>query len=702
MTFRNSNLPLLPTFSFAKAPEYLDEVDRLGRSAWESDWFDQFEALSEVASLRREHGADLVHLFYRATVLNHAYNGKARIGGTRGVTEWGHPSVFAHEIGHNLGGEHQPEVAAPSLAHARDLVRAGGAPEWRRYAFAHSWYKNGSPAPDGQWGDYGTSLSYSRLGREPYYSIAGSKVRTGELGIPDQRENQRAFRTTVWDRAGQSLLDAQTPLPPINVRVKRLVGEQGATVQWQPSRSRVDGYYVLLESFRSEQAVRRVTVGAEARQTTVEALGPGLFKLSVFSFADVPDVGRRYSEADIRQLLIEGAEPRAPAWGRVLLEDFDHRRWLITFEWIVYPTSAEAGHPGSKIEVGLSYGGASAEKRFFFDEVEGTHYTFVEKSDGGEQVWLNASYHTFNGESPEITATLVLPDPPSGETSFGDDSGEGDECSQYVTPYWRGRGGFVVRPEQGACVEVTSICSGDQTERFCAAPGESIVELLRPSVCYDSAGGSFSGRVEFRNIGPGGWYWVDGDRNAAGAPLVCRSALRGASAASPLGVRTEVLRHGTFFRHDRSGLAGIVPHLAKGGRRLVAPFWRGTGGIVGSATNGRSVRVRVSCGSEEQTETFYAQDDGLVVELLRPWLCTGTAGEPLSGGLEVEGMEPGGWYWIDGNRNAAVAPLLSLEELGGAPPIAPAGVGAIEGRYGTLFTHESSGLIAIVPRVSRN
>ena len=87
--------------------------------------------------------------------------------------------------------------------------------------------------------------------------------------------------------------------------------------------------------------------------------------------------------------------------------------------------------------------------------------------------------------------------------------------------------------------------------------------------------------------------------------------------------------------------------------RFVAPYWRGTGGIVVKPANGLSVKFEMSCRGARTTETLYANDDGLVVQLVRRDACMDDHGNPVRGELSVRDIEPGGWYWVDGPRNAA-------------------------------------------------
>ena len=172
--------------------------------------------------------------------------------------------------------------------------------------------------------------------------------------------------------------------------------------------------------------------------------------------------------------------------------------------------------------------------------------------------------------------------------------------------------------------------------------------------------------LQLTGAAPGGWYWQHGDRNAAVAPLVCPEALGGPGAVVPGGVTAEVTAAGTLIRHDTAKLVGIVPHLAGNEcADYATPYWQGDGGVVVRPAEGReTVRVRVQCGRTYSTITPSAGEDGVIAELVRKRYCTDDEGNPKQGRLTVTGAAPGGWYWINGEANAAVAPLMCSGSAG--------------------------------------
>ncbi len=711
MVFRNADLPVLPTFEYAEAPPVHDSRMRDWHSTYRnSDAFWLFTRDGEIDALRLQHNADLIHLFYHPIARRYPYGGQAHAPGTRGVTADGNSVTFAHEIGHNLGGHHQPSVAGPSLSDARGSVDRG-ADEWTAFAFAHGWYDDGTPVPDGHWADYGTVLSYSFRGREPYFSTSRRSARGIRLGIPEQRENARAFHESIWNAVNQNLYDSKIPAPPSGFQVASDSEGRSVNLQfrWKINPPEGDGFLVRVSSLRDNNIVREVLLGRDARETRLQPLEPGLYRVSVFSFSDDP-TGRIFSSESAFEWPI-GFGPQfdqhpdsTPTNVSVTAEDFDYSNWRAKITWEEHLLPEEVDHPESRAEVRVYRGGLWPDGDYVVRKFleSGLEEETIILPRNSEPHRFYVSTHTFRGYSAPVRVEMHVPhpDPPSDPADPGPSSGDG--CSRHVAPYWEGTGGFVVRARNGEYVDMKVSC-GSESFRDTLHAGDNglIVSLLRPPAC-SSGGRPVRGTIEFSGITDGGWYWINGTRNAAAAPLVCHSHLEGPRAAIPLGVEAKGDARGTLFRHDASKLVGVVPHLKTRSGTLAAPFWRGTGGIVGRAENGSSVTIRIACGGTERSATLYADTNGRIAELLRYPFCVGSGGLGLTGSLEVEGMEPGAWYWINGDRNAAVAPLLGAHQFGGAPPIVPDGVQAEDGVYGALLTHQGAGLIAIVPRIRAN
>ena len=273
----------------------------------------------------------------------------------------------------------------------------------------------------------------------------------------------------------------------------------------------------------------------------------------------------------------------------------------------------------------------------------------------------------------------------------GDDDDDAPSTCTLVAPYWSGpTGGFTVRPASGRTS--VSVTCGESTTEYSAENG--LVTRLVRSSC--------PGGLRLEGAAPGGWYWQHGERNAAAAPFVCSEALGGPRAVVPGGVVADATDDATFFKHDTARLVGIVPHLAGNEcSEYVSPYWQGDGGVVLRPAEGRSTaKVSVRCGGTWSTITMSPGADGVAAELVRKDYCTDDEGEPRQGRLTVTDAAPGGWYWIDGERNAAVAPLMCADLLGGPAAVDPGGVFSQTTEDGTYFSHDVERLIGVVPHVA--
>ena len=157
---------------------------------------------SEVADLRAEHDADLAHLFFY-TEQDPGLCGQAylmRRGGTAAnFWSWGYGitsarcvdvasqvrdgeygwqfEVFAHEIGHNLGANHDPDNA--------------GSPDDAVYPYAFG-HHNFTPQPNVK-----SVMSYNEGRQEPFFSTTRVRPRGFQIGVEGERENERAMQQTI-------------------------------------------------------------------------------------------------------------------------------------------------------------------------------------------------------------------------------------------------------------------------------------------------------------------------------------------------------------------------------------------------------------------------------------------------------------------------------------------------------------------------
>ena len=318
-------------------------------------------------------------------------------------------------------------------------------------------------------------------------------------------------------------------------------------------------------------------------------------------------------------------------------------------------------------------------------------------------------------------------DPPPTDGDDDDDPSPTSSCVSRITPYWHGTGGFAVRPTDGRSATVRVSCGSNRwsSQEFAGEDG-LIVRAVQQSMCLDEDEQPVWGELAVEGVDDDGWYWINGDRNVAVAPLVCESSLNsGLRPPVPAGVTASPgadrrfslsvmgRLYGTLMVHDFNGLVGIIPHLKdmEGNGEHVAPYWRGHGGVVGRPLDGESATVRLSCGDgAPETHTLLPGDDGIIVSLLPG--CFDIAGDPIDGRLEADGLEDGAWYWLNqgrlatgtspksgGTGIATAVPLVRRESAPGtlAEPVVPNGVEARPGPLGTLFTRGR--LMGVVPRV---
>ena len=157
-----------------------------------------------------------------------------------------------------------------------------------------------------------------------------------------------------------------------------------------------------------------------------------------------------------------------------------------------------------------------------------------------------------------------------------------------------------------------------------------IVRLVKVEACVGR-----EGELTFEGIDDDGWYWINGDYNAALAPLVRESSLRpelrppipDGVTASPSGDRRFMLSvtgrlHGTLVEHEANGFIGIIPHIAdlEGAGRHAAPFWRGHGGVAGRPMDGVSATFLLTCADgRSYAYELEPRPDGFIAYLLG-WL----------------------------------------------------------------------------------
>jgi len=158
----------------------------------------------EIRDLRIEYNADLVHLFTTAEVRNvcgiayllqkgQTWRSFWPLGYGLTVMQGCGDETFAHEIGHNLGANHDPPNAGSNWEDADRRNNVSVQP----YAFGHTWFTGQHPnIPDRD-----TIMSYGSGRPEPWFSTVRVQPmiegRGAVFGIANERENERALRGTV-------------------------------------------------------------------------------------------------------------------------------------------------------------------------------------------------------------------------------------------------------------------------------------------------------------------------------------------------------------------------------------------------------------------------------------------------------------------------------------------------------------------------
>ena len=176
----------------------------------------------DVLDLRIEHRADLVHLFFAETpgfcgqawVMLRGHTARNFGSSGYGVTTVGGGCVdiasqirdgeyanqfetFAHEIGHNLGGNHDPDNTSIDPS---DAVEP--------YAYGHH---NFEPQPNVK-----SVMSYNEGRQEPFFSTVRVRPRNFVMGVAGERENERVVQRTahIVAELSEHLPETGEPPPP--------------------------------------------------------------------------------------------------------------------------------------------------------------------------------------------------------------------------------------------------------------------------------------------------------------------------------------------------------------------------------------------------------------------------------------------------------------------------------------------------------
>ncbi len=316
MVLRNGRVDVSENIVHSAQISGIDRVGRNGSGLYGASLIDQLGFHGEALRLRREHRADLVHLFtgespwlFEACGQHYVLSrdqtaedfSELAYGWTSNACSGDGP-IFAHEVGHGLGAHHDPANGPPPVF------------AFRPYAFGHG---NHDHIPN-----VGTIMSYTGQG-EPYLSSVRVKPQGRVIGVAGERENERALQETIHIGVHYSdsvaRLPPDAPAAPTSLRVA-MESETSVRLNWRDNATDEDGYEVTFWRPGQDEATRPL----EGRTTAVVGL-------------PVADAGTRYffgvnavrgetesASSSIVTLVTPGAEPAAPSglmWQPVPVED---------------------------------------------------------------------------------------------------------------------------------------------------------------------------------------------------------------------------------------------------------------------------------------------------------------------------------------------------------------------------------------------
>lgn len=305
MVLRNGRIDIRTSIVHTAEVSGLDRVGRDGTGLYGSSIISQLRFHGEALRLRREHGADLVHLFTGESPWLFSACGQhyllSRDETAEGFSEFGYGwtanscyadgPIFAHEVGHGLGAHHDPDN--------------GGSPESavRPYAFGHG---NLDRIPN-----VGTIMSYTGQG-EPYLSSVRIKPQGRVIGIAGERENDRALQETIHIGVEYGdfvpRLPAGAPAAPTGLRVT-MESETSVRLSWQDEATDEDGYEVTFWRLGQEPVTRAL----DGRATAVVDLPVANAGTRYFFRVEAYRGETRSASSSTVTLVTPGAEPAPPS-----------------------------------------------------------------------------------------------------------------------------------------------------------------------------------------------------------------------------------------------------------------------------------------------------------------------------------------------------------------------------------------------------
>ncbi len=316
MVLRNGRVDVSANIVHSAQISGIDRVGRNGSGLYGASIIDQLGFHGEALRLRREHRADLVHLFtgespwlFEACGQHYVLSrdqtaedfSELAYGWTSNACSGDGP-IFAHEVGHGLGAHHDPANGPPPVF------------AFRPYAFGHG---NHDHIPN-----VGTIMSYTGQG-EPYLSSVRVKPQGRVIGVAGERENERALQETIHIgvRYSDSVarLPPDAPAAPTSLQVV-MESETSVRLSWQDNATDEDGYEVTFWRLGEDQATRPL----EGRTTAVVDLPVADAGTRYFFWVNAVRGETESARSSTVTLVTPGAEPTAPSglmWQPVPVED---------------------------------------------------------------------------------------------------------------------------------------------------------------------------------------------------------------------------------------------------------------------------------------------------------------------------------------------------------------------------------------------
>ena len=357
---------------------------------------------ARTARARYEHGADLVHLFNAESFEEIGACGRAYLllkrdtvesfapygyGWTSNGTGCGYQwslTTFAHEVGHNLGANHDPEnsnvdpaAAVTPFAYGHtDLTR------FRRIATVMS-YGAGSNT---EW--------------EPFFSSVRHQPAGWTIGIAGERENERAVQQTVHEVVRTSdhvprELGPPPPWPPVDIK-GRATSSRSVHLTWVDDAHNEVGFVVWRRIVDGEWE-RFSVLPADSEEEHVTGLLPARrYEFAIGAYNNNETNNASYGEWVTVQLPAP-EKPAAPSELTAVTVD----NTSVRLTWVDNSDDED----GFEIQFRPQGGGWRTYRRVTAD-TESADVAGLEP--GGHYTFRVRAYNA-GGRSSSNTATIVLP-----------------------------------------------------------------------------------------------------------------------------------------------------------------------------------------------------------------------------------------------------------------------------------------------------